>query len=117
MTRTIYLAIFSNGIKPAHHAVYIPADDEEPRGKAIHVTGNPATGFFLQFKRNYSLHEELRSYQLTPLAQVNAKPIRDDPVAAESFDTTARDRLESLATVVTAPGRSPNPFDPSVSLP
>ncbi|KAJ5161044.1 hypothetical protein N7492_006436 [Penicillium capsulatum] len=28
-------------------------------------------------------------------------------------DTTARDRLESVATVVQPPGRSPNPFDPS----
>ncbi|EED17215.1 conserved hypothetical protein [Talaromyces stipitatus ATCC 10500] len=30
-----------------------------------------------------------------------------------SADTTARDRLESVATTVQPPGRSPNPFDPS----
>jgi hypothetical protein len=32
-----------------------------------------------------------------------------------SQDTIARDRLESVATIVPPPGRSPNPFDPLVS--
>lgn len=39
-----------------------------------------------------------------------AKDTNDEPTE----DTIARDRLESAATVVQPPGRSANPFDPSV---
>lgn len=53
MSRTIHLAIFSNGARPAHYAVFIPSGDAGKVGKLIHVTGTTATGFFLEFKRNY----------------------------------------------------------------
>lgn len=83
-------------------------------GKVLHVTGNPATGFFLEFKRHYDIKTETRSYQTFVLAEVNDKYVADTPGTEESKDTTARDRLESEATVVTPPGRSANPFDPAV---
>ena len=51
-SRTIYLAVFSKGLSPVHHAVFIPESGKERRGKVTHVTGNVATGFWLEFKRN-----------------------------------------------------------------
>ena len=83
----------------------------------IHVTGSTATGFYLEFKRNYDFATTARQYQIVPLAQVNDQYIADtvgsgDPTA----DATARDRLESAALVVQPPGRSPNPFDPAVRM-
>ncbi|PYI09123.1 hypothetical protein BO78DRAFT_395008 [Aspergillus sclerotiicarbonarius CBS 121057] len=114
MPRTISLGVFDNGAKPAHSAIFIPTDGQGLKGKIIHVTGNPATGFFLEFKRNYDFLAELRTYEIIPLAQVNDRYVRDTVGSGqESIDTIARDRLESVATVVPAPGRSVNPFDPS----
>ncbi|KAF9884288.1 hypothetical protein FE257_001918 [Aspergillus nanangensis] len=114
MTRTIYLAIFSNGLRPAHYAVFIPSGDAGTEGKIIHVTGTAATGFFLEFKRNYDFTSEQRKYQLLPLAQVNAQYLKDTTgIGQQSSDTTACDRLESSATTVPPPGRSANPFHPS----
>lgn len=55
MSRTMYLILFSNGARPAHYSVFVPTGDTGTKGKIIHVTGNPATGFFLEFKRNYDL--------------------------------------------------------------
>lgn len=89
----------------------------EQVGKIIHVTGNPATGFFLEFKRNYSFATTQQKYQLIPLAQVNDSLIADTVGNGQlSEDIIARDRLESAATVVPPPGRSPNPFDPRVRV-
>ncbi|RAK87787.1 hypothetical protein BO79DRAFT_255951 [Aspergillus costaricaensis CBS 115574] len=108
------LAVFSNTGKPAHYAVFIPTGETSEKGKLIHVTGTTATGFFLEFKRNYNVGATKRSHQIIPLAKVNAKYITDTVGNGhESADTTARDRLESVATIVPPPGRSPNPFDPS----
>jgi hypothetical protein len=115
MTRTVHLVVFGNGPRPAHFAIFIPNGDAGLIGKTIHVTGNPAAGFFLQFKRNYNLKETQRYHEIIPLAQVDDRYIKDTP-GDESLDTTARDRLESVATVVPPPGRSPNPFDPSVGF-
>lgn len=116
MSRTVYLALFSNGPKPAHYAVFIPTGDAGKNGKIIHVVGNTATGFVLQFKRNYDFELTRQRYQLTPLAQVDAQCIRDTVGNGQlSHDTIARDRLESVATVVPPPGPSPNPFDPLAS--
>lgn len=120
MSRTIYLAIFSNGPKPAHQAIFIPTGDADTgkRGKVIHVTGNPATGFFLEFKRNYDFEFEDRKYQVITLAQINARYIRDTVGnGQQSTDTIARDRLESVATIVSPPGPSANPFDSLISWP
>lgn len=117
MPRTIYLAVFSNGAKPAHYAVYIPTGGTGEVGKLIHATGNPAMGFFLEFKRNYNFSTTQRNFQQIPLAQVNDQLIIDTGRNERpAVDTTARDRLESVATTVQPPGRSSNPFDPSVRI-
>jgi len=114
MPRTIHLAVFSNGARPAHYAIFIPTGDMGKIGKLIHVTGTTATGFFLEFKRNYDFSVTQRKHQIIPLAQVNEQHIADTVGNGQaSADTTARDRLESVATTVQPPGRSPNPFDPS----
>ncbi|KAG5291459.1 hypothetical protein I7I48_03272 [Histoplasma ohiense] len=106
MARTIYLAIFSNGARPAHWAIL---------GKLIHVTGNTATGFFLEFKRNYDFSHTHTRHEIIPLAEINDNLASTPPSggAPVTNDTTARDQLESVATVVTPPGRSQNPFDPA----
>lgn len=115
MTRTLYLAIYSNGRKPAHVAVFIPTGDQGDKGKIIHVVGNPATGFFLQFKHNYDFVLDDRKYQIITLATVEDRLAKDTVGNGEpGEDTIARDRLESAATVVQPPGRSANPFDSSV---
>ncbi|OQE15827.1 hypothetical protein PENFLA_c030G06567 [Penicillium flavigenum] len=113
MPRTIYLAVCSRGAQPAHYAVYIPTGDTGDVGKLIHVTGNPAQGFFLEFRRNYDFEAPQPSFQRIPLAQVDDRYIKDTVGNREIGDTIARDRFESVATTVQPPSRSPNPFDPS----
>lgn len=115
MGRTIHLAIFSNGAQPAHYAVFVPTGDAGKVGKLIHVTGTTATGFFREFKRNYDFSATQRKHHIIPLAQVDERFITDTVGNGQlTVDTTASDRLESVATIVQPPGRSPNPFDPSV---
>ena len=77
MPRTISLSVFDNGARPAHWAIFIPTGDVGQKGKIIHVTGNPATCFFLEFKRNYDYRSELRTYQIIPLGQVSDQSVRD----------------------------------------
>lgn len=93
----------------------IPSGDAGKVGKLIHVTGTTATGFFREFKRNYDFNATQRRHHIIPLAQVDGRFITDAVGNGQpGVDTTARDRLESVATVVQPPRRSPNPFDPSV---
>ncbi|KAK2800952.1 hypothetical protein FQN50_007927 [Emmonsiellopsis sp. PD_5] len=114
MPRKIHLAVFSNGQRPAHFAVFIPTGDTGQVGKLVHVTGNTAAGFFLEFKRNYDFGQTERRHQIIELAQVIDRHIADTVGNGNgAIDTIARDRLESVATTIQPPGRSPNPFDPS----
>ncbi|KAL4780677.1 hypothetical protein BJX76DRAFT_350806 [Aspergillus varians] len=81
-------------------AVFVPTGDVGKVGKLIH--------------RNYDFSVTQRKHQIIPLALVNDQCIADTVGNGQpSADTTARDRLESVATVVPPPSRSPNPFDPS----
>lgn len=119
MTRHIYLVIYSNGSRPAHQALFIPTKNTGSKGKVIHVTGNTATGFFLQFKRNCDFALEDRKYQVLLLAEVDDRIVRDTDTVGNGEpveDTIARDRIESVATTVLPPGRSPNPFGPDVGI-
>ncbi|KAL2823586.1 hypothetical protein BDW59DRAFT_163162 [Aspergillus cavernicola] len=101
MPHPIYLPVFSNAARPAHHAVFIPTGITGRQGKVIHVIGNTATGFFLEFKRSYDFLGELRKYEIIPLAEVKDQYIADTAGNGDpSTDTTARDRLESVATVI-----------------
>lgn len=115
MPRTIHLAVLTNGARPAHHAIFIPTGDSGKSGKLIHVTGNAVGGFFLQFKRNYNFEETYCNYEIIALAEVKDQCVRDTE-GPYAEDTTAHDRLESVATTVPPPGRSLNPFDPWVCL-
>ncbi|KAE8329993.1 hypothetical protein BDV39DRAFT_202577 [Aspergillus sergii] len=112
MPRRIYLALFSNGPRPTHWSIFIPTlSSTGQRGKIIHVTGTTATGFFLEFKRNYDFATEDRKYHIIPLADVEERFVADTVGDGKlSCDTTARDRLESVATVVKPPGPSREPF-------
>ena len=87
MARSIYLAVFSNGARPAHYSVFVPTSNVEER-----------------------------EYQLIPLAQVDEKYVAARPISDGQLttDTIACDRLESAATVVSPPGPSTSPFDSSV---
>ncbi|KAF2815587.1 uncharacterized protein BDZ99DRAFT_484552 [Mytilinidion resinicola] len=114
MARTIYLAVFTNGQRAAHWAIWIPTTGQEVVGKMLHVSGSPATGFFLEFKRNYDFRSTNRRYQVLPLAQVHDQYVVDTPGDTLITETTARDRVESTATVVPPPGRAANPFDPMI---
>lgn len=115
MTRTIYLALLNNGPKPAHYAIWIPKPNNHTLGKLLQVDGNPATGFHLQFARNYNIvTDTLSEYNLIPLAEVKDKYVADPVGTERSIDTIARDRLESVTTVVKPPRRSAKPFDPEV---
>ncbi|KAL4790213.1 hypothetical protein BDV19DRAFT_382500 [Aspergillus venezuelensis] len=105
MSRTVYLAIFSNGPQPAHQSLFIPTGNSGKKGKLIHVDGNPAYGFWLESLRNFDFAEFDSLHQLVELGLVESQ---------YSKDTIARDRLESVATMVPPPGRSLNPFDPAV---
>ena len=118
MARTIHLAIFSNGPKPAHWSIWIPTAGQESMGKLIHVTGNPATGFFLEFKRNFDRARDVdfteTEHRIIALGEIRDSYIKDLALTApQTRDTTARDRLESTATTIAPPGRGANPFDPA----
>ncbi|KAL4792683.1 hypothetical protein BDV19DRAFT_380724 [Aspergillus venezuelensis] len=64
--------------------------------------------------RNYDFNMTQRKHLIIRLAQVADNLITDTPGnGLPSQDTTARDRLESAATVVRPPGWSPNPLDPA----
>ena len=56
---------------------YLPTDGQMAKGKLIHVVGNPATGFALEFKRNYDFEQTSRGFRHIPLAQVNDQHVRD----------------------------------------
>ncbi|KAB8259851.1 hypothetical protein BDV32DRAFT_150053 [Aspergillus pseudonomiae] len=60
--------------------------------------------------------DTVREYQIVPLAQVDDQYVADTVGDRQlSIDTTARGRIEPIATMVPPPARSPNPFDPSAS--
>ncbi|RAQ75146.1 hypothetical protein COH21_002100 [Aspergillus flavus] len=82
MPRPIYLALFSNGPRPAHWSIFVPTlNSTGQQGKIIHVTGTTATGFFLEFKRNYDFATEDRKYQIMPLVDVEERYVADTSVA------------------------------------
>jgi hypothetical protein len=117
MTHTIYLLSFSATRGARHWAIFIPNANSSTKGKVIHVTGSPFTGFGLEFKRNYDLDKTKRSYVITVLATVHDEHITDVPGDGKaSIDITAYDTLEMEAKKVDAPVASRTPLDPSVSL-
>jgi hypothetical protein len=113
MARSIYLAVFSNAYGPSHWAIWIPTGGQGEKGKLIQVIDAGGRGFDLQFKRNYDFGYTRMSYQIFHLAQVQDRFVADaSDRMPPTVDATARDHLESAATVVPPPRRSPNPQDP-----
>ncbi|KAL4948088.1 hypothetical protein BDW69DRAFT_189598 [Aspergillus filifer] len=101
MSRTIYLAIFSNG-------------NSGKKGKLIHIDGNPAYGFWLEFLRNFDFDDFESLYRIVELGSVEGQYVKDTPGnGKQPKDTIAHDHLESVAPMVPPPGRSLNPFDPA----
>ncbi|KAF7589731.1 hypothetical protein BBP40_003930 [Aspergillus hancockii] len=63
MPRRIYLALFSNGPRPAHWAIFIPTPNGTGhQGKVIHVTGTTT---------------EDRKYQIMPPVDVDDRYVAD----------------------------------------
>jgi hypothetical protein len=138
-TREIYHVAFSNGWRNAHWAIFILSPDAVPlpvppstsdtatvkssvtdsttssipsTGHIIHVIGNKATGFTLEFKRNYSFLDQERRFVITSLGSVSAKFIRERPYdkgKGAVSDATPTDRMEMYATMVKAPGAAKDP--------
>ncbi|PIG83278.1 hypothetical protein AARAC_009119 [Aspergillus arachidicola] len=68
-------------------------------------------GFSLEFKRNYDFVTDYRKYQIMPLVDIEERSVANTVGDSKmSCDTTARDRLESVAIVVKPPGPSREPF-------
>jgi hypothetical protein len=141
-TREVYHVAFSNGWRNAHWAIFIPSPDAVPlpvllstsdtatakfsvtdstttsipsTGHIIHVVGNKATGFTLEFKRNYSFLDEDRRFVITSLGSVSAKFIRErsyDKGKRVVSDATPTDRMEMYATMIEAPGPAKDPWSP-----
>ncbi|KAL4905915.1 hypothetical protein BDW74DRAFT_152279 [Aspergillus multicolor] len=117
MPRTVYLAVFSNGSRPAHQSVFVPTGNTGTKGKLIHVDGNPAYGFSLEFLRNFDFADFPTLYRIIELGAVDDRFVTDTPGNGQlSKDAIARDRMESVATLVPPPGRGLNPFDPAVGI-
>lgn len=105
----------SSGARRAHYAIFIPTGDAGEVGKLLHVTGNPATGYLLEFRRKYDFRGTYRKHHVEPLGQVFGRFITDTPGNGQaSSDRTAQDDLESIALTVYPPGPRADPFDPLV---
>ncbi|PCH36276.1 hypothetical protein WOLCODRAFT_82202 [Wolfiporia cocos MD-104 SS10] len=104
-TRAVYLMSYNSRVSPAHWAMWIPSVTRPSLGKVIHVTGDVATGFRHEFKRNYVPETTGRPHTFTLLARVPAEHIVD--VLGDgrfSLDTTPVDAIERQALAVKAPG-------------
>jgi hypothetical protein len=77
MSRPIYLALF-NGSRPAHWSIFIPTlNSTGQQGNIVHETVTTATGFSLEFKRNYDFATEDWRYQIIPLVEVDERYVTD----------------------------------------
>ncbi|OJD16948.1 hypothetical protein AJ78_02930 [Emergomyces pasteurianus Ep9510] len=78
----------------------------------IHVTGNAATGFHLEFRRNYNFSNTNTRHEIIPLAEINDNLASTSPNGSDlvTSDTTARDQLESIATVITPQAAAKTPL-------
>ncbi|KAF2682663.1 hypothetical protein K458DRAFT_405426 [Lentithecium fluviatile CBS 122367] len=115
MARTIYLIVFKSAgpARPAHWPVFIPTTGKEYQGKMLQANGNPRIGFFLEFMRNHDLHNTFNDYKVIPLADVEDCFLKDTVGDGKALtDSTARDRIESIATAIPCPKADPNPFNP-----
>lgn len=109
MSRPVYLIVYSSPLFKAHWALWVPeySSQASGRGKVIHVTGDPRTGFEHQFKRNYDINATDKAHMTVFLGNGDASRILDTPGDGYyTNDTAARDDLEHWALTVPAPGPS-----------
>ncbi|KAL2007593.1 hypothetical protein VTN00DRAFT_9031 [Thermoascus crustaceus] len=109
MPQTIYLAILSNGPRPAHWAIFIPILTPTPsqqhqqehqqeqanlkrKGKVNQrITGNPATGFFLEFGRGYDFDAMRAPDELVPLAEVDERFVADTSLVGDGGEAAGEE--------------------------
>ncbi|KZT50419.1 hypothetical protein CALCODRAFT_478409 [Calocera cornea HHB12733] len=110
--RSVYLIVYHSPLFPAHWALYIPNlppnEEREPNqvGRVLNVVGSSFSGFRHEFKRNYDLVADGRSYSLFLLDGEVDSALVGEPGERESIDGEAMDALEGLALTVPAPGPS-----------
>jgi len=105
--REIYLLSYNSRLFPAHWGIWIPYIANPSVGKVIHVTGDAASGFQHEFKRNYNLLTTGRAHKLTLLAKVSSRHVTDTlGDGLFSIDTIAVDDIERQALAIEAPGKS-----------
>ncbi|RDB28930.1 hypothetical protein Hypma_016124 [Hypsizygus marmoreus] len=103
--RDVYLLIYPSPLFAAHWALWLPNDNaaKEALGKVIQVTGNVATGFEHQFKRNYDLSDTARASTLLALGHIGGEHV---VMNGPEIDNIAIDTMEEKALSVEAPGPS-----------
>ena len=107
MNRTVYLVVFNSPLFPAHWALWIPHEDSDGKGKLLNINGSAATGFDLEFERNYSLRNCSRTHQTIELAKVPTQYVVDvKGDGSESTDSTAHDYIEEVALGIAPPAPS-----------
>ncbi|KZO94365.1 hypothetical protein CALVIDRAFT_556398 [Calocera viscosa TUFC12733] len=130
-TRPVYLIVYHSPLFPAHWALFLPNLTSTPSptppisssspppppvpevhktGTVLNVAGSSFSGFAHEFKRNYDLEEDGRSYSLFLLdADIDPGLVGDTRGEEPSVDAEGRDELERLALSVPAPGPSLQP--------
>jgi len=120
MSRPTYLVVYHSPLFAAHWGLWIPFYDNEnvsDIGKLIHVQGSASQGFSHEFKRNYNLSEESRSYSAILLCWIPEGKVTD-VIGAGTFttDTTPADIIEEAALEVEPPGPGLRSAHSSVSV-
>ncbi|KAJ5765649.1 hypothetical protein N7520_005208 [Penicillium odoratum] len=107
--RTIYLIKSrDSAAQRAHFAIYVPSEEDDNRGTLIQATGSPKSGYFLEFKRNYSPADSIERYNIFPIGEVDSGHIVDPVPGVNSSDSTPRGDIEVAAKEVPTPGISEN---------
>jgi hypothetical protein len=118
MPRPIYLVVFNSPLFPAHWGLWIPhLSTKTPQtGTYLNATGDAATGFGIEFERNYELGADGRRHQLISLGDVADEHVTDAIGDGMWFiDQIARDRVEEVVLGVKPPGPSLVAADSKVS--
>ncbi|KAI1093219.1 hypothetical protein F5B19DRAFT_154075 [Rostrohypoxylon terebratum] len=116
MPRTIYLVVYNSRLFPAHWSLWIPSTSNPNIGTRVHAQGDVATGFEICFERNYDIGQTSRKHEILPLADVDSAHVVDTPGdGSRSVDQEPRDKLETIALRIPAPGPSLLPFQSRTS--
>ncbi|KAI4647276.1 uncharacterized protein J4E79_010428 [Alternaria viburni] len=109
MPRPIYLIVFNSPLFPAHWGLWIPhpSSSDPQTGTYLNATGDAASGFSIEFERNYEIGADGRRHQLISLGDVADEHVVDVTGDGKwSVDQIARDRLEEVVLGVKPPGPS-----------